>query len=300
MLLSNKRKIILLTASEDAHYSTWDTTQAGSANDTIVLPTEAGGDYSGSIISWGDGKKDAGVHGISHTYDYSGIYQIKIEGKFEGFRFNNSGDKAKLLSIDNGGKYFRLGNSGDYFYGCTNLTKLNNLITTGMTDFSQFMRGCSSFNNDVKFDTSSAGNMGLCFFGCTLFNKPLNWNTDLVSDFYYFLASCPNFNQSLASFNTANVTRTNRMFANCTDFNQDISHFNMEGVTDITNMLSGATSWSTENYDKFLIEIATNQNVVNSLTFTCSSQYTAGGAAEAARTDLINTDLWSFSDGGPA
>jgi hypothetical protein len=34
--------------------STWDTTQAGSASDTVILPLLSGGTYNGTI-DWGDG-----------------------------------------------------------------------------------------------------------------------------------------------------------------------------------------------------------------------------------------------------
>jgi surface protein len=86
----------------------------------------------------------------------------------------------------------------------------------------------------------------------------------------------------------------------CPAFNQDISNFNIESVTNVAYFLDGSTSWSTANYDAFLIEIANNQNVVDSLTFHCSSTYTGGGSAESARSDLISTDLWTINDLGVA
>lgn len=276
MLLSKKREILLFSGLDDSHFSTWDTTQAGSANDTIELPTEAGGDYSGATIFWGDGKKDAAVHGITHTYDYPGTYQIKIEGKFEGFRFNNSGDKAKLISIDNGGKQFKLGSSHSNFYGCANLTHIKGLNTKGKTNFSNLVRGCAKLIDFGILDTLSCTNMYSMLYGCSLFNG------------------------NISNFVTTNVTNMYNMLRNCTQFNQPLHHFNIEAVTSITNMLQGATSWSTANYDAFLLEIANNQNVVDGLSFRCSSAYTGGGAAAAARADLIATDGWTITDLGVA
>jgi hypothetical protein len=90
----------------------------------------------------------------------------------------------------------------------------------------------------------------------------------------------------------------NSMFAYSPNFNQDISNFNLEACTSIRYMFYASTGWSTANYDAFLIEIATNQNVVDSLIFDCASRYTLGGAAAAARADLIATDLWTINDLG--
>jgi hypothetical protein len=52
--------------------STWDTTNAGSASDTIVLPMTAG-----NTVHWGDGSSDTTN---THTYASSGTYTITIEG----------------------------------------------------------------------------------------------------------------------------------------------------------------------------------------------------------------------------
>jgi hypothetical protein len=47
--------------------STWDTTNAGSASDTIVLPMTAGVD----TVHWGDGSSDTTN---THTYASGGTY----------------------------------------------------------------------------------------------------------------------------------------------------------------------------------------------------------------------------------
>jgi hypothetical protein len=52
--------------------STWDTTQAGSASDTIVLPMTAG-----NTVHWGDGSSDTTN---THTYASGGVYTVTIEG----------------------------------------------------------------------------------------------------------------------------------------------------------------------------------------------------------------------------
>ena len=51
------------------------------------------------------------------------------------------------------------------------------------------------------------------------------------------------------------------------------------------------------NYDALLISWAA-QSVQSNVAFGTSAQYTAGGAAEAARNTLVNTYSWTISDGG--
>jgi surface protein len=111
------------------------------------------------------------------------------------------------------------------------------------------------------------------FYGCTLFNQPLsNWNTSKVAN-------------------------TSLMFYNCVNFNQDISAWNIEAMTNMSNMLQGATAWSRTNYDLALISWA-NQNVKDGISFRCASQYTLGGAAQAARDHLTGTHGWTITDNG--
>ena len=76
--------------------STWDTTKAGSASDTVVLPLLSGGVYSGTI-DWGDGSTSAlSYANRTHTYASGGVKVITISGTIGGFQFNNGGDKLKI------------------------------------------------------------------------------------------------------------------------------------------------------------------------------------------------------------
>jgi hypothetical protein len=56
--------------------STWDTTKAGSASDTVVLPLLSGGTYSGTIY-WGDGNSDAlSYANRTHTFTLQAVLKV--------------------------------------------------------------------------------------------------------------------------------------------------------------------------------------------------------------------------------
>ena len=63
--------------------STWDTTQAGSSNNQVVLPLVSNGDYD-FRIDWGDGTSNRDTitaynqAEVTHTYDSTGVYEIRI------------------------------------------------------------------------------------------------------------------------------------------------------------------------------------------------------------------------------
>ena len=80
-------------------------------------------------------------------------------------------------------------------------------------------------------------------------------------------------------------------------FVDDVSGWDVSNVTNMGNAFSG-TAMTQANYDALLIAWSA-QTVQQNVQFGISAQYTAGGAAEAARNVLINTYNWSISDGGP-
>ena len=106
-----------------------DTTQPGSATNTIILPTYNfyGADYS-CTVEWGDGTSNeysGGAPAISHVYAEGGVKTIHITGVFPNLRFNNTGDKLKLLQILNWGCY-GIGRATQHtaFRGCVQLTAI--------------------------------------------------------------------------------------------------------------------------------------------------------------------------------
>ena len=171
---------------------TVDTTKAGSAADTFVLPTTGAG-YN-AYIDWGDGGAEQNITGtpgnVSHTYAASGIYQIKIRGTFPRIRFGNTGDKAKLITINNWGN-IKWSSMESAFYGCSAMN--------GAYD-------------DVPNMTAALFNCERMFSDCVLFNYKVPFNTAEVTRIFGMFYGDLAFNQSVSSFNTAKAINMTYMF----------------------------------------------------------------------------------------
>jgi surface protein len=197
--------------------STWDTTQAGSASDTVVLPLLSGGTYSGSI-DWGDGSTSAlSYANRTHTYASGGVKVITISGTIGGFQFNNGGDKAKITDVSNWGTLNITTNSA--FFGCSNLDVIATdapIIST--TDLIRTFRSCTSLTdpNLNSWDVSSV----------TLFGNYQN------GVFY----GASNANPKIELWDVSSGTSFRDMFWG-TQFNRDISNWNISSATGLA--LSG-------------------------------------------------------------
>jgi len=215
--------------------STWDTTKAGSASDTVVLPLLSGGTYSGSI-DWGDGNTSTlNYANRTHVYASSGTYTITITATtFEGWRFNNSGDKAKIIDISNWGTSIDM-TEASAFYGCSNLdvSATDAPILSSTLALNSMFRSCSSLTTP---DFSA-------------------WDTSNQTNLRYTFYQCPNFNGNISTWDTSNVTTftdgVTSTFRNCTSFNSDISGWSFASTTDLSNFLSGCQSFNQDvsNWD---------------------------------------------------
>jgi len=296
--------------------STWDTTKAGSASDTIVLPMTAG-----NTVHWGDGNTDTTN---THTYASSGTYTVTIEGAVNTFRFAGAGDRLKILDVSNWGGFDIT--SDRAFQNCNNLdvtaTDTPNLSASNSTratfkacnltnvyfstwDFSL----CTNFYQFLMNTTSFSGNVeGIIHSGVTQANAAFN-NTPLGSpDLSTWDVSANTFwgdalrNCSLGALtDVSGWTPQGNMgsaFLNNPDFEGlGLDTWTIGGITAANNTFA-STNISTVNYDLLLVswEAQAPPNAV-AINFG-SANYTIGSAAEAARTSLISTYGWTITDGG--
>ncbi|MCK5149057.1 BspA family leucine-rich repeat surface protein, partial [bacterium] len=146
-----------MSADTDDFVITVKTDNPGtSSNVQFTIPTTGTG-YNYNVDIDNDGIDDAtGVTGsYTCTYPSAGTYTIRIKdnsGAGTGFPriyFNDSGDKAKLLTIEQWGTgQWTSMNSG--FYGCSNLAGQANDAPdlSSVTDMSYMFRDASNFNQD--------------------------------------------------------------------------------------------------------------------------------------------------------
>jgi len=297
-----------------------DTTKAGSASNTFVLPIIK--DTTETVkIYWGDGTNSTGVNGDNtHVYAASGIYTVKIESRlFGGIYFNNLGDKAKITKIANYGQgVSRLNISS--FFGCSSLLSIDigNIVSNG-ADASNQYRGCTSLTTVPLFDLSSVTNAYAMFAYCTtlttvpLFN--LSNCTSTQSMFYECtsLTTVPLFDLSKVTnasymfylcttlttvplFNLSNCTSTHSMFRQCTALTT-VPLFDLSKVTNATSMFLGVTL-TTQSYSDFLINLATLPLQSGVSFHGGNSKYNP--TAAIARAYLISNFGWAITDGGAA
>ena len=144
-----------------------DTTKAGSASNTFVLPIIK--DTTETVkIYWGDGTNSIGANGNNtHVYAASGIYTIKIESRlFGGIYFNNLGDKAKITKIANYGQGVSRLNIGS-FYGCSSLLSIDigNIVSNGTNAYAMFSQ-CTALTTVPLLNLSSVTNAYAMFAYC--------------------------------------------------------------------------------------------------------------------------------------
>jgi hypothetical protein len=255
-------------------------TSTGSTSSTqFKLPLIIGGTYD-FIVDWGDGNSDIitvwNDAATTHTYSTSGNYTILISGTITGLRFNNTGDRLKILNIQNFGP-LRFTGSSTQFWGCSNMdiTATDTFDISGITGTGtqNFFLNCSSlvWNSSVNSANVSGVNRYIDFFrDCSLFNQPLdNW----VS---------------------SGVDNISGMLRSCTSYAQNLGNWDVSEITAALNFMNGV-NLPVANYDNLLIGWST-QTLKSGVTLTMgTSKYSS--AASSARAAIV-AQGWTINDGG--
>ncbi|MFA5743377.1 MAG: BspA family leucine-rich repeat surface protein, partial [Candidatus Nanoarchaeia archaeon] len=295
--------------SSNDFVSTWYTSNAGESNSTqIMLPLLSTGTYDFTAY-WGDESSSMiqtyNSENITHTYASEGIYNVTIRGTIEGWAFNNTKDKLKLLDISNFGS-LRLGNTGSYFYGCANLniTATDILDLNGTTTLDNAFRnsGISIVPSMNDWDVSNITNMNFMFSGALHFNQNISsWDTSKVSTMEYMFTNANVFNQNVNNWNISSVTKMQFMFSGAAAFNQELSSWDTSKVTDMSYILNGAAAfnqelsgWNTSSLHgmNFMFSGATsfNQDLNTWDTSDVTSMYGVFNGATSFNQDLSSWD----------
>jgi len=236
----------------DTHFiTTWKTDNLGTSSDTsITIPTTGAG-YNYDVDWDNDGIFDEfGIMGnVTHDFGVAGTYTIRIQGTFPRIFFNSTGDKAKILSVDNWGTN-PWTNMSLAFFGCTNLvinaTDTPNL--SGVTDMSLMFTSASSLGGGTgnwNWDVSNVTSMSQMFNSATSFNQDIgNWDVHSVTIMLVMFQRATSFNQDIGSWDVGNVTNMIGMFDHASSFNQDIGSWDVGNVTNMFRIFLSATSFN--------------------------------------------------------
>ncbi len=232
------------------------TDNTGPSNDSqFMIPTFASNSYDYDVDCENDGVYEiTGAEGDkSCDYAAPGTYTIRIKdnlGHGDGFPriyFNDSGDKLKLLSVEQWGtgQWVSMANA---FRGCSNLDGTASDIPdlSNVTDMSYMFADASSFNGDLSgWDVSRVMTMSQMFMGASAFNSDISsWDTSRVTLMNWMFLNATSFNQDIGGWNTRRVTDMNWMFAGASSFNQDIGGWGTGSVTSMNWMFSSAFSFN--------------------------------------------------------
>jgi len=249
-LAANILVVIPVSAgTADDFVITVKTNNPGASNDNqFTIPTTGGGyDYNVDC----DNNSTDEVIGASGTatctYFLPGTYTIRIKDNsgvgtgFPRIYFNNSGDKDKLLTIEqwSTGHWTSMAHA---FFGCSNLAgnALDTPDLSNVTDTSYMFFFASAFNQDIgSWDTSSVTTMYGMFYYASAFNQDISdWDTSSVTTMMAMFHSASAFNQDTGSWETSSVTDMGCMFESASAFNQDIGEWDTSSVTNMRGMFS--------------------------------------------------------------
>ncbi len=317
------------TLESSRFISKWNTENSGvSDSDQIQLPLEEDGNYD-FTVEWGDGTSDHITEWDQpetiHTYDEPGIYTVYISGTIEGWRFNNGGDRLKIIEISAWGP-LQFGNSGGHFYGCHNLEltaidapdlngttnlretfrncenlgdvgNMNNWDVSGVTDMNSMFDGAGSFDQDITdWDVSSVTDMNSMFDGAGSFDQDIgDWDVSSVMDMRRMFYDAESFDQDIGDWDVSSVTDMSSMFYGTESFDQDIGDWNVSSVTDMRRMFERVIL-SSHNYDSLLIGWS-QLDLQDEVTFHAGESQFSHEAVDA-REYIIKEFDWNITDGG--
>lgn len=247
-------------AMQGEFITTWQTDNPGTSGDNqITIPTTGGGyNYT---IDWeevgnpGSNGSLAGQTGdATVTFPSPGTYRVEITGDFPRIYFNNSGDREKILTVEQWGDNAWI-SMEHAFYGCTNMTvtATDAPDLSGVLNMQSMFSGASSLNQDIgSWDVSHVTNMRSLFSGATSFNQDIGgWDVSNVTNMIVMFTSASSFNGDISSWDVSNVASMRAMFHGAASFNQDIGGWDVGSVTDMAGMFAFANSFNQDlgNWD---------------------------------------------------
>ncbi len=305
-------------ALTDHFVTTWKTDNAGVSNSTSILLPTTGGGYNYDVDWDNDGTFDEfGITGsATHDFGAAGTYTIRIQGSFPRMFFGNSGDKEKILSIDQWGTgawtsfYQAYFGASNLVINATDVPDLSGVTTmyqafaftdnigtgsstwawdvSNVQDFTQMFYTATAFNKDISaWNTSSATTFSAMFHTATSFNQNISgWNTTNVTNMSQMFEFNTAFNQPLNGWDVSNVTNMRQMFRRATTFNQDLNLWVTSSLTDMYYMFEGATAF---NGNVTTWDVADVTNMERAFAFAPAFNQDISGWTTTSLTNLKET-----------
>ncbi len=323
--------------------STWKTDNLSTGSSTatqVKLPLVSTGTYN-MTVDWGDGNTSLitvwNQATVTHNYSIAGTYTITIKGRCDGWQFNNTGDRLKILTITEWGVLRINSTNVAHFLGCANLTlgtvkdiidlslctnisqifegctalttinRVNEWITTNITVYSSAFRSTPFNSNIGNWNVSNGLFFNSMFRSNTSFNNGgsssiNNWvfkTTGSIDIQSIFLGAIA-FNQPIGNWNTIAFSNANSSFSGATAFNQNIGTWDIRNVTSFTNFMAGKTpaTFSTANLDAIYNGWSALPSVKPSIVITFGTAKRTA-ASTAGRAILTGApNNWAITDGG--
>ncbi|SMG54307.1 surface protein, partial [Marivirga sericea] len=274
----------ILRESSTAFITTWQTDNPGSTNDNqIQIPTDL---TTNSFDVYWEEIGNVDNNGLEQdltgdpiiTFPDPGNYRIEIIGNFPRIYFNNSGDKDKILSIEQWGN-ISWNSMQNAFAGCINLTSsaADSPDLTGVTSLQGMFSNTSNFNSDISnWDVGRVNIFTDMFLSASAFDNggvALDWTTvgqsPLVSTISMstMFSGASNFNQDVSAWDVSKVRTFQRMFLAADAFDNGgvaldwttLGQSTNVNTISIDRMFSGATifnqdvsAWDVSKVNSFL------------------------------------------------
>jgi surface protein len=315
--------LIADAAMEDHFVTTWKTDNTGTSSSTAITIPTTGTGYNYDVDWNNDGTFDEiGLTGsVTHDFGTPGTYTIRIQGDFPRIYFNNTGDRQKLLSVDQWGTIV-WSSFENAFYGASNVdilaidapdlslvtnmaymfsqttlqnADLNSWNTGSVVDMSG-MFSSSSFNGDISsWDVSSVTNMSYMFQNATSFNQNIGvWDVSSVINISAMFDGATAFNQDIGAWNVSSVSSLYDTFKNATSFNQDLNSWDVSSVTSMNSAFAGATAFNGD-ISSWDVSSVTSMGGAFQLATSFNQDIGAWNVSSVASTNAMFANATSFN-----
>jgi surface protein len=152
------------------------------------------------------------------------------------------------------------------------VTRVGDIDTTGVTNFSYMFANASNLESVGNMDTSSATNMSYMFYNCLKLQTAPTLNTSNVTNFNRMFYAARKI-KAAPSYDLSNATNVVEMFANTSDL-VNVPIYNLPRVTDVGYWFSWCSSLSDESLNNIMASLltATSYAGTKTLLYVFSNQ----------------------------